>query len=434
MDEMKAGPELDNSPRRGGSDLVRRYKTMNLIYLHLRDNMQTARAVRSGRSLRRRYAPNAFGSASENHLCTSNIPVEDATATTSVNPFFETLLLNDSALGTNLRSAGRINRHRMTTSVFSFVRQLVLENSPSSIHYAASKPSARHALDVQVLKRNQIKFIHQPVGELVVKVFSLCGDSLVNPSNTSNRLAPVATPADTSRKLPLCSRQLRRRRSGPSWISNLLAGAQRGKGVQANIHANHRRDNSFFGFFFPIINHHLGKPSGGSTNDTKHPLLPFNVLLLATAFDRSKLRNNHAIPANVLAGSLELDGIVATGRFESRVSGFFSVLHTMKERFESLVQAAGSIFCEIKRDFSQRRHRPSPLSNHRRLIVEVERFASSLVSLLPHFQTAVVKTAAFTKPTGERFRLNGRGVELDFNRSKHSEIIPSKAGEEKNHG
>ncbi len=85
------------------------------------------------------------------------------------------------------RSTTGVDRDCPDTSLFSFVSDLPDQFSPRSIENGLRQVSLNHSLDIQILKSDQIVFGNQPLRNMMTKVPSRIGGSLVGAAQYFSR-------------------------------------------------------------------------------------------------------------------------------------------------------------------------------------------------------------------------------------------------------
>jgi hypothetical protein len=106
------------------------------------------------------------------------------------------------AVDASLTGAARVYLYQSAPSIFSFVRNLRDQGSPTSIVNRLSEHSARHAFDRQVFDNNPSEMFDQPERKPVLKFIPLISDSSVNLLEPRDGFAamvrPFLAPRDSS--------------------------------------------------------------------------------------------------------------------------------------------------------------------------------------------------------------------------------------------
>jgi len=101
----------------------------------------------------------------------------------TVRKFFN---LSISALKTVLRSESRVNSYQLSSSIFSFIRQILSKLSPRYIaNVSVNTPEITflHFINIQIFNTNYAKTINEFLCFLMTKVISSIRNSFVNASD-----------------------------------------------------------------------------------------------------------------------------------------------------------------------------------------------------------------------------------------------------------
>ncbi|HEY7327832.1 MAG TPA: hypothetical protein VH592_09345 [Gemmataceae bacterium] len=121
------------------------------------------------------------------------VPVENqATAFAAVYTLRKSLGFDRAALRAFPARPSRVNRDGSFTGSFRLVDEKAQKHSPSGIRDGLSELRASQALDVSLLKTNEIKAIDQSPRFTMREVAPLRGNALVQMSCTPNGPPPVA--------------------------------------------------------------------------------------------------------------------------------------------------------------------------------------------------------------------------------------------------
>ncbi len=107
-----------------------------------------------------------------------------------------------TARATAFGRVGGVYKGHLTTSVFSFVREILPKRIPSAVQDAfAQVVVANHIANAQIFQRDLVETAHQVGAELVQKVFALVGDVFLLTLHRTQRFATVVA-------APLCTGEL----------------------------------------------------------------------------------------------------------------------------------------------------------------------------------------------------------------------------------
>ena len=142
---------------------------------------------------------------------------------------------------THLRGVAWINCDARPTSFFRFVGRVLSKLTPRSIADAfvhAAPVAVLHILDTQILKSDNLKFIHQSSTQLMRKVLAPIRDALVDVLNNAFTLASFGRAFFTGGKSTLHLRECLFVSAKEPRVLNLFPGGQCSKVRQPNVHAN----------------------------------------------------------------------------------------------------------------------------------------------------------------------------------------------------
>lgn len=160
---------------------------------------------------------------------------------TGVNTLGQVFLDNFTAARTHLRGVVWINKYHTPTSTFCFVRSVPYQLVPRSITDAfvhATEIVLLHALNIQVLKDDNLEFVYQAPAELMRKVLAPACYPFVDVLDNTLVLSVLGTSLFTSREFSLRFCKFLFVFAEESRILDLLTSAQGRKVDQPKINAN----------------------------------------------------------------------------------------------------------------------------------------------------------------------------------------------------
>ena len=268
-----------------------------------------------------------------------------------------------TAIATCPACVTRVNAYYLTTSILSFVGQDTNELRPSSVGDVASQSIVpEHPLDIQALNSNDAISINQVTSDLVLHILSgVCGFSVQGRDTLFHFGSSIRTfAASGQRTLP--SAKFTQVSSKGLRIAEKLAVACGGEASDSDINAN----LPGFGGWREIwkFDTEANEPL---------PVLSNNPCLLEFCIGRYLAMPPNANRSNVLKSKFPInnldsstvashgvgEGIELIGRFESRVTGSFSVLCSIEESVERPLE---SFQCLLGRPVVQIRVEPVSIS------------------------------------------------------------------------
>lgn len=311
-----------------------------------------------------------------------------------------------SATTTVLGSVGRVDLHKLSTSVLSFVGKFLGEVTPCRIHDAFGETMVLlHPVHREVFYRNETVAVNKLAALLVGEVRAFVLDALVY---FRYYLAPLrALPAAFGSfgesslgtcKLPLLFPKELRSRYG----SAVRCGDD---GLEANVYTNRLlRLRQWFGPNFareahePLTRGSLAYRSG------------LDLSLKRTvdhSFDMAYLGEENPIAFYLEAALRVRERIVVVGSTEARIARLFSCLGPTKERLESEVYTNGDVLQHLRMNFSQSRVHLLARRVTRMLRIQGRRLARFLVGVSSLGEQFVVQTPAFPEGLNHLALLGG---------------------------
>lgn len=156
--------------------------------------------------------------------------------------------------GASLGGATGFNFGYTSASFFRFARcelpKLMPRSIPNALIYAVPVP-VLHLLDLQPLKGNYLKLIHQATAQLVGKVTALVGNALMDAGHYLATFHAFGSALLGSAELPLRFGQRLLLLAEEPWIGNLFSCRESGKMLQAHVNTDylsHRGESFRFNF------------------------------------------------------------------------------------------------------------------------------------------------------------------------------------------
>jgi REP-associated tyrosine transposase len=305
----------------------------------------------------------------------------------------ETLRHSVTTFRTFLRRVGRIHFDHPSTSFFRFVRQDHNELTPPRVTDALRQMRILdHPFDVQIFDRDRVELSHDFERRLVMKIRPLPTKFLMLPRQQSNRLPPpVASLVHSARDSALRCLQFSFGLSQEFGILGHLAGRERGEMLDPDIDPN--RSAGF------------GEVPGLILLDRKDHIPTIRFTLDRAGLDLAFDRTGETNPAradfrqvNFVALQSEPalrigEGIVARGRFESRIARRFSAPATPEKGIKGLVHSAKGVLKHLAINLADIFPNLFDLRKLEGLSVIVNRQSVDLISVSPFFQRGIVKLA-----------------------------------------
>jgi hypothetical protein len=241
-----------------------------------------------------------------------------------------------------LTGAARVYLDQSAPSVFSFVRNLKDQSSPTGIVHRLGQHSTGHALDLQILDHDGSVILDQPEREAMLKVVSLIPDSSVNLLQQHHGFTtPMRTflaTGDFALGTPEASLAL----LIPSRIGNRRAIGKGRQILQTQVNPNcsiERRQ--WLGF---ALNRKTDVPlaafafHGNRLNCAGHRAVQLHFHWTDALHPKYVAMQPHSIS---IAG--KSDAVETAAGFESGIASFFPSLHPAKERLKGLVDSTKNI-------------------------------------------------------------------------------------------
>ena len=154
-----------------------------------------------------------------------------------MNSHFKGLLNHLSTARATLRCVSRINRYDHPTSIFSFVRGVLYQATPSGILNALCQMMiSEHVLDTQIFKNHKTKGVHQFTTFLMSKILAPVGNALMNVLYCLSAFCPLGCSLLCLREFALCFRKFFFISAEETRIINSIPTGEPGKTGQAHIY------------------------------------------------------------------------------------------------------------------------------------------------------------------------------------------------------
>ena len=247
---------------------------------------------------------------------------------------------NFTATGARLRCILGINQYHTPTSFCRFVRGELHELTPGHISYAPVDdmvPVGLHIRNIQILKGDELVFVHQFAAFLVREILEAVGLPLISMLQGVNRLLSFGAALRKSLLLALQSGDVFRVPFHPPLALDLLTIRKNGKSGQAQVNPYHlirgreRMVGNLAGKAGVPITHCI--PPNRQSFD-----FPFNGAVLDD-LQCADFGKEQAIIQEIEPGLLEGETIVAPKPLEARITGFFASFDPPEEGFECQINA-----------------------------------------------------------------------------------------------
>lgn len=252
-----------------------------------------------------------------------------------------------AAAATHLRCAVWVHSKELSTSVCSFVGNLIKEHSPSSIIDRLGEPSTCQAFEVQIFDRYQAIVRNNPLTDFVMKVASLIANMRVSALQELNSFAATMTAFLSSGYFALCLSESCLRFFEVARILYLKTFRERGKRRQSHIYADRcRADRQSNRIAF---NRETGKPVSRFTLDSER----FDFAFYGTMqldFDFADFRQTQLRALNRKTKLRISETVIARARTKARKTCLRFALHTSKEGFEGLVNSLQGVLKDLRID------------------------------------------------------------------------------------
>ncbi len=314
---------------------------------------------------------------------------------------------------TCLRCAACVNLNQVTTSVFSFVRDLIQKGRPSGIVNAFGKHSTCQAFNVQVLDSDNSEVRHQPMTDFVVKVRALVSDVRVCAPKKLNGFPATVRAFLATGNFALRLAECGLCRSGVARVINLCAIGERGKRSQADIYADAGSGDRQRLCF--TLDRETGVPTSGFTLNRERLRSAFKRTMQFD-FDFADFRQTQMRAVERKSELRIGERVVAcagTEAWESdaRASRFRLPLHPSKERFERLVNSVQRVLQYLRVDAAQLRSDFFNLDKLRALSGEVDACTVDAPRIAPFLQSRVIEFLARAKRPFEQSGLLLSGID-----------------------
>jgi hypothetical protein len=237
-----------------------------------------------------------------------------------------------------LGGIGRVYKHHLATSVYRFVRQQLLEDTPSRIQNTFAQVAVSYQVaNFQIFASDTVIGLYQCMAQLVSKIGALILDMLMLALDTQQRLATALVALLLSRQRTLQQAQLLSAFAIELRMIDLFAIRSGDEGCYADINPN--RLSSFRQR--RLVSYFTGK--------TGQPLSRFvdDANGLNVAFKRTMPAHRNAPDAEQLQAPaiqfrtdpklLESETMEAIASFKAWVAGCFACLNTAKEGLKGFI-------------------------------------------------------------------------------------------------
>lgn len=305
-------------------------------------------------------------------------------------------LLSVSAPRTILASEARIHSDKLTTSVFSFIRKVSYELSPSYIGNRFGKAViVYHPIDVKVFNNNDTILISDLPTGLMCKIRTPISDTLMDTRSYFASLMPFGSILFKLRHFSLCFGERLFISSKETGIRDRFSSGQGSKGFQSHINSNR-----LFRFGKRCILNFVDKgckpfPIRGSPNTASFRSIVKSPM--DDSLDSSYLRQDNGMFPNAISTLGIGKTIVPACTPEARIAWFVSCLNTSKECLESKVNSYRHILQDLAMNYLQGSSFIFKPTKGVYLVVQGNRHLPLFPKILALFKKMVIKPATLIK-------------------------------------